>query len=251
MALKLTVDKLDDIPEAVRPLYKADGDKFRLEVEGVEDVGGLKAALAAERAKADALEKESKRLKKLGKTPEEIEAALAELDGIKGDKLKAAGDFDALLKQNLDKFAAKEAELTGQNEGLKKRLRELAVDNQLKAALLKAGVTPEGLDLIPLKAANRVNVEFKDGAEAIEIAGEDGKPMAGSASGRATLDDLVGEYVAKFPSLFKGSGAGGGGMHPSGGHGAGSAGQRSKMTAAEKGAYIKEHGREAYLKLPN
>ena len=59
MTLPATVDRLEDLPEAVREHYVATEDgRFRLDAEGVEDVAGLKSALEKERAARKALKAE-------------------------------------------------------------------------------------------------------------------------------------------------------------------------------------------------
>src|SRR3546814_19417901 len=59
MTLPAIADRLEDLPEAVRPHYVATADgRWRLDAEGVEDVTGLKSALEKERAARKALQAE-------------------------------------------------------------------------------------------------------------------------------------------------------------------------------------------------
>jgi len=59
MTLPATVDRLEELPEELRPHYVATEDgRFRLDADGVEDVAGLKSALEKERAARRALKAE-------------------------------------------------------------------------------------------------------------------------------------------------------------------------------------------------
>ena len=73
MALKLSVDKLDDVEENLRSLYVEKDGKFSLAVDGIEDTSALKEALRKERKRADDAEKQRKAWEKSGKTPDEIQ----------------------------------------------------------------------------------------------------------------------------------------------------------------------------------
>jgi hypothetical protein len=114
-------------------------------------------------------------------------------------------------------------------------------------------VTEEGTELLPDRLANRIKFETVDGKRVLKIMAADGEtPMAGSGpDGSATLDDLAKEATTKYPSLFKGSGAGGGGKQPD--NRAGGSGTTKKSdfkNEKDRAAWVEKHGFDAYRALP-
>lgn len=231
MPLALVADTIDSIPEALRSEYTERDGKFHLNVEGLEDTTGLKSALKKERDAAAANLKLANGLKEkvakweaLGKTDEEIAAMLTDAETAKLEAAKKAGNYDALLadvRKKADEAlnAAKAAATTKQTEletelGLARASERTAIiESSLATALTKVKATAEGLDLLTERLGKRINFETVDGKRVISITQVDGKtPMAGKgADGTATFDDLVQEAVKTYPSLFEGTGAGGGG----------------------------------------
>lgn len=251
MPLQLVVDKLDDVPEAFRTEYEKDGEKFRLKVEGVEDVTGLKSALQKER---DNVKNATKLLKKwdgVTRTPEEVAEILKKLDEEDTDLKKKNGDFDSLLKQHQTKWDTERTQLQTERDAALESERAAVVSTHLMSALTKLGATEEGIDLLPDRLAARIKYEIEDGKRAIKILQADGTPLAGSGKdGSATFEDLAKEALTKWPSLFKASGASGSGTRPNNTGGTGTL-KRSEMSAKDKAEYIKKHGQNAFLKLPS
>lgn len=250
--LPLTTDNIESIPEAARALYEERDGKFHLPVAGLEDTSGLKSALEKERKAARELEKRVKRWESLGKTDEEIADLLKAQEEAEAKRAKEAGDTEAILKQHQDKWAKERAALESELNAARASERNAIIENSIMAALTKASATEEGIDLMPDRLANRIKFETQDGKRVVRIMQPDGEtPMAGSGKdGLATFDDLVKEAMAKWPSLFKGTGAGGSGTPPKQSAGGTGGKKRSEMSAAERAAYIKEHGIETYNKLP-
>ena len=98
MALKFTVDSLDDVSEAHRDLYAEKDGKFFLSVDGLEDNSGLKKALDTERETRKKYEKQIKSWERTGKTPEEITELLSATEEAERLKHEKEGNFDAILK---------------------------------------------------------------------------------------------------------------------------------------------------------
>jgi hypothetical protein len=94
--------------------------------------------------------------------------------------------------------------------------RKLLLENGLGAALRQANLDPHYEKLVIANLDDRVALETVNNKRVVRI--KDGKgemPMLGSgADGVATLDDLVKEAVRTFPSMFKGTKPGEGGMPP-------------------------------------
>jgi hypothetical protein len=94
--------------------------------------------------------------------------------------------------------------------------RKLLLENGLSAALRQANLDPHYEELIIANIGDRVALETVDNKRVVRIMDGKGEmPMRGSgADGVATLDDLVKEAVKRFPSTFKGTKPGEGGMPP-------------------------------------
>ncbi len=82
MALAKVVAKLEDVAESHRSLYVADGDKFKLDLDGDEDNGALWVELAT--AKREAVERrmaiKALEEKFTGSDPVKVKEMLAKLD---------------------------------------------------------------------------------------------------------------------------------------------------------------------------
>lgn len=248
------LDNLDSVPEEYRGFYEqiADGDdkgKFRL-----QDITSLKNALNYERTENKtnkAIAKKVKDWEKIGKTPEEITELLNAMATAEEEEARKKGDHESILQQKTTAWNKEKDTLTGQVDKWRGAYQNVLVETNLSNELVKAGVTEEGLELLPGRLCARVSASLNDEDKVItRILAADGQtPMAGSGSdGSATFEDLVKEAKQKFPSLFKGSGGSGSGASPTGPAGAGK--KRSTMTVPEKTAYIREHGHDAYNSLP-
>lgn len=218
MTLQFEVDSLDNVPEEAKGLYaEADG-KFRLAVEGIPkptDTSKLENALKQERERA----KDAEKFKKLGLTPDQIKELVDAEEARKQQKLKDEGDFPALLKQHQDKWDGERSTLVSERDAATAALKKHVGESAFVTELAKQGATEEGLAALPNLFVSRINVSVDGENAKMEIMQADGAtPMAGSSeSGTATLGDLVGEAIKKFPSLFKEPGAGGGAKRPGSG----------------------------------
>lgn len=239
MSLQLIADSLDTLPEAVRSFYEEADGKFRLKVEGLEDTGGLKSALKAEREAKKELEKKVRKWESLGKSDEEIAALLAKQESDAEKAAREKGDFDSVLAQHKSKWERERDALLAERDALAASERRATVGNTLTSALAKAGATEEGLELLTDRLEKRIKSETVEGKRLHRVMAADGvTPLAGSASdGFATLDDLVGEAMKKWPSLFKARGNGGSGTPP---NKAGGAGKRTITTAEFNGLSAKQ-----------
>lgn len=224
--------ELPQVPDHLKPLaVEADG-KFKLDLTKVmatEDLTGLKTSLQNERAVAEAY-------RSLGK-PKEIQQRIADLEaqaarGGKGGE-EAQAKLDAMKADYDAKLSDKDARLTA--------LMRKTANSELRAELAKAGVIPEGLDILATFAAQRIAFN-DDGSPKVLTA--DGKPMIGSGADHgATLADLAAELAKTIPHLVKDQGAGGGGKPPGSGGTPGKTMTRAAFDAldpAAKNAAIKD-----------
>lgn len=234
MALKLEVDSLDGIPDALKGEYAEKDGKFRLNVDGIEDTTGLKSALEKERKANKEHAAKIKRWEALGKSEDEIAELVASAEEIA--RKKAGGDDDVAkaLKTHQTKWTKEKTDLETELNAARASERSAIVENKVMTALSKAGATEEGVDLLPDRLAGRITFETIDGKRVLKIMQADGEmPMTGTGKdGLATFDDLVKEAQTKWPSLFKGSGQSGSGKPPGTG---GSGGKDlSKMSPQER-----------------
>jgi len=221
MTLNLVVDK---VPDGLGDHYTEKDGKFHLNVDGIEDTTGLKNALAREKEEAKKFKSENAAFRALGMTAEQIKELKDAKEAAETEAAKKAGNFDGILKQHQDKWSAEKTALENEKTAALSTAKKAIVDAALSNALAKAKATPEGIDLFMQVLPNRVKLDFVDGSQQIEILAADGKsPLAGSGTaGAATYDDLIKDVVKNFPSLFEGTGSGGGGSSPRGNRGAGS-----------------------------
>jgi len=245
MTLKYVVDSLDTVEEAVRSLYVANPEGgFKLAVDGVDDAAELKRAKAHEVEARKKAEKELKELRDAQKASDE-EARLA-----REEAARKSGDAAALERSWTEKMnkalADKEAEYQPQVQSLQGDVERLLIDNVAQSMAGSIAIQGSEALLIPhIKA--RLRVEVRDGQRTTVVVDAAGKPSA------ATLDDLKKEFAGNkaFAPVIVGSKASGGGAGGAGGGGAPHNLKRSTMSNAVKAAYIEEHGKDAFFKLPD
>ena len=224
MSLKLNLNaedhaKLDD---AIKALYVADGDNFKLIVDGLEDTGALKRA-------KDRVTQEAKEAKERA---ENLQAELDEIkqreaDADKGDKRKK-GDIEALEKSWKDeKDKAVKAEVE-KRERREKQLQELLVDSKADALAHELFTVPEiGRDYI----RKFLRAELDGDVPTTRILDSMGQPTA------KTLDDFKKDMLdnAALKGILVASNASGGGAGNGGGSGAGGSTKKlADMSDAER-----------------
>lgn len=201
MPLPATADRLEDLPEAVREFYvPTDDGRFRLDAEGVEDVAGLKSALAKEREARKALKAE---LAARDDGAEEPDAMADETEPETGaDPEEAAADPEP----------ASDAP-AGEPDPRINALTSRLVEAEARGAVLAARGVPELL--LPV-LRERLTVEIDEaGAPAVRVVDTDGSALRrDDGEGFLTVADLVERlradpvYARAFESTAKaGSGA--------------------------------------------
>jgi len=198
MKFKVTKEEYAALDAETMKLYKAEGEEFQLEVEGlpeVEDVSGLKKNLA------DLLteKKEAKRL------ADEATASAAEIKT--AADLAAAnksGDLDAINKSWQEKFDKQSEQITSLNGALNKST------SGATAISMAASMSVKGSESILADAiTSRLKTNFEDGVATTVVLDAQGKPSA------LTVDELKAEFMsnAAYAPLIIGSKAGGGGTN--------------------------------------
>jgi hypothetical protein len=191
------------VPEALKAVGQEVDGKFKL------DLTQLVPAAEVERFKGKAVSAEGEAIERrkalkawetLGATPDEVRAKL--------EKGADPAIIEQMRRQHADEVAARDSRFQSV-------LSKVAMA-ELKAELSKAGVLPEGLDLLAGYASPRIQFDEEGN---VRILGPDGKsPMVGgAANGGATLADLAKQLAASIPQLVRDPGAGGGGKPPGAG----------------------------------
>ena len=215
MPLPYTVDTLDTIPEAQRDLYKAAGEKFVLDVTGMDDPVGLKSALTKEREAVKLAHRQAAQWTALGKTPDEITALLASQATAETDKLAQAGEWDKLRKQQTDLHDATIATMTQAGVEKDRTLSKHLIDSAAVSAIA-ANKGSSALLLPLIRGATKVVNE--NGVYAARVIDATGTPRVNANGEFLSINDLVSEMRqdvdlgrAFEPSGTSGSGASGGG----------------------------------------
>jgi len=263
MALKAIIDTIDSLPDVLREHYQpgegANEGKFVLGVEAVgglalEDVSGLKSALGKERTTREALEKSVVKFKDID--PDKAREALAKLEELgnldpakEADKL-ANTKFEAAKAQLLEKHGG-EVQARDERIGqLTKTVEGLLIDAAATSAIAEA---KGSIDLLLPHVKAQTRVKETDGKFSVEVIDRDGNGRIANGKGdHMTIQDLVAEMRQSdtFARAFDGTGHSGSGKQPNSGGGGASTLKRSLMTAAQKAEYQREHGQQAFLKLP-
>ena len=245
MALQFQVETLDTIPEAVRALYKEDGGKFRLDLDGYEDPQGLKSALQKERDAAKAAQRQVSAWDKLGKTPDEISAMLEAQSKAEGEKLGKSGDWEKVKQQMVEQHAK---ELAKRDDGLQakdKAIERYLIDAQATAAIAEA--KGAAALLLPRVKAH-VKVMQEDGGFVARVVDAEGNPRVDSKGKFLTINDLVSEMRQSetYARAFDASGASGSGAGSSSGAATAKTVTRSKwdtMSHIERSSFSRAGGK--------
>ncbi len=178
-----------------------------------------------------------KHRKEAERRAKELEEAQAKAEQ---EALKKSGEFQKLWETEAEKVARIQRELDEERENWRKE-RQAVQQKEISAEAVKIAssiaVDDSSLELLT-EQVQKFAVYTENGIE---------YQVGGVSVPKEKVAEMLTE---KYPRLVKGSGATGGGA--TGGFKGGGAAilNRSKMTAEEKAAYVKEHGQEAFLKLP-
>jgi hypothetical protein len=251
MALKaiLAASEFESLAEPVKAFYKkSDGDDetkaFVLDAEGVEDVGGLKKALQAERSNVTAVKKELADVVMKYKDIDPAKALDAQnkLKEIEDKQLQDAGEFEILktklLAEKETAVATIQSELTGQLTKTQSQLHKVLVADRLRKEFSDQEGFAKSSDLFVDLASRGVTLD----PESYELRFPEGK----GASVTEYVTNLKGtdDFGVFFASdLSTGSGSS---TQTQGGKIPTASKKASEMTTLEKVAFVKEHGTAAW-----
>lgn len=230
------VDSLDAVPEPFREAYVEQDGKYLLDTEW-EDTSGLKSALEKQKAEARAA-KEALR-KYDGVDPEEFARLKEAAEAAETAKLQSEGKWEDMKKRLQDAHTKELEKYTGEVAKRDRVIEQLTVDNELNAAIDKAGILPEHRKAV--KAL--LTVEAKP---SVQWEGDMPRGMMGEVA--------IGEYVESWiksdeaAPYLPSSGAGGSGTKGGGGGGGGARKPFKEMDDDEKREFVRKHGQEEYVK---
>lgn len=227
MALAFTVDSISTLPEAHQALYKPAGDKYVLDVDGMEDTANLKSALVKEREAAKTASRQVGAWQSIGRTPEEIQALIAAQDQAERDKLTKNGEWDKLRGQMADQHKTDMGKKDERIGALTKSLERRLIDADAVAAIASAKGA-SALLLPHVRASVRV---IDDGGDfKVQVVDASGNPRVNGKGEFLSIADLVSEMKQSdvFGRAFDAAGTTGSGA----GNTQGNSGPRSMNRTA-------------------
>ncbi|TXH45716.1 MAG: hypothetical protein E6Q97_30985 [Desulfurellales bacterium] len=229
MGIKISKAEFDALPDALKSKFTADGEDFALVEEDVEGLKKSKAEILAEKkAIAD-------KLAALEKFKADFDAKQAESES---EAMKAAGQFAELEKKLRDALAEQKT----QAEQERAQMLETIKRERLTNELIARGVLPDRARYALADIEKEIILEPGDNGFALKV-----KDGIGDANEFA---NLVEGFKAKSPFLFAAGAAAGSGASGSGNGGSSGTMKRSTMNTKQKVDFVKQHGSEAFLQLP-
>lgn len=237
MKRKITQAEFDALSDALKALYKKDGEAFILELEDDESFSALKEEKRKEKEAREVAEAE------LAKRVKADEAAAETLRLEREKSAKASGDVEALESSWKEKHEKDVAAARSEGETAKAALKGIFINKVAKDIADAISTVP---DLIVDKIRARLDLEISDGVPITRVLDANGKPSA------LSLDDLQKEFVdnKSYAAIIKASDAIGGGA------GAGNDGngvpkkKLSEMTATEEAQFANKYPAE-YQRMVN
>jgi hypothetical protein len=201
MALKYEIDNLDGVSDALKTEYEKTGEgKYRLKVDGVEDVTGLK------KNRDDLLSEQVK-------AKERIKAMETELEEFKKSKAKGSGNYDDVVKMYEDKINAIKTETETNISQMRSQIGQLTAGAEATKLAAKLARTVKGedgkdystIDVLEPLIKQRTRTDIKDGKAVLVVLDKNGNPTVN------TMEDLEKEIVSNpaYSPLITGSKASG------------------------------------------
>jgi hypothetical protein len=219
--MKLILDDLSAVPEALRSEYVEKDGKFRLRIEGDTERATLEGKLNEFRSNNIAYLKELEELRGIktkfeGVDPEAAKAAFAKLSALENKGVKSADDIDARLKAALEAVVnplrAELAEVKNERTQAREELSKSALRDAVSKTFLQNGGKAKALDFIVGKAEAD---GFRADGGAIKAAAN--KFSADRPGEPLSLDEWIGSQIKENDFAFEPSK--GGGAAPSNGSG--------------------------------
>ncbi|TGV06470.1 hypothetical protein E4695_13015 [Alcaligenaceae bacterium 429] len=183
---------------------------------------------------------------------EAVKAVVSKAGQDEETRLIAEGKIDEVvsrrterLRGDLEKQLQAERERADKADAFANQFKDRVLSDSIREAASKAGALAEASDDIILRARSVFSLNEDGVPVAVD---KDGQVIYGK-DGKTPLSPLEwAEGLRESASHLWPRAQGAGQVGDKGGKGGGK--KRSEMSALEMAAYIKEHGQEAYLKLP-
>lgn len=245
---RLSAAEHKELPDQFKGLYVEDGNEYVY-----ADPSKLKASMINAKAEKTAATTELAELKAKFKDvdPEEFHTLKGKAKDFENiDKAKQDG-IDAVKRDLESKFTG---QLTAAQQKLVNAQAKHAsyiLNDQIKSALAKAGVTDAGAKLLTGNLLNAVTTKVDDDGEPeFRILDAKGNARLTDNADPYTISDLVADARKEFPQLFgsaSGSGAGSGGQDKN--VSSPTDENVTEWTPAQKKAFIAQNGHDKYRAL--
>jgi hypothetical protein len=249
---------LTELDASGNPTANAITDFAAADLEAVVGGDPGEVALNAMRAKLAGAEGELAKLRKSlgGLKPDEISSLVTELqerraneEKLKQDELKKQGKFQELLDQKEKAIGELNAKYQTELSDWQGKFRSERINN----TLLSLASRPEVVNPGQIVALVRSRVSLDENGNVV-VLDETGKsPAVNDKMQPLAPKDFMDGFLKENPHFLRGhpGGAGSGGG-AGGGTGAGTVRAKKDLkNDDERAAFIKEHGRDKYLSLPN
>lgn len=217
MPLPAVVESLDAVPESVREFYRpdADGKRYLLDAEDVvpggENLGALKRALEREKAEH---RKYARLAEERGSVdPEEYKSLRAEKEAREREDAEKKGHYEKVIGQVKEAAAKERAEAEAKASAYWQRLEEKFVAGDATALIHKAGPMENAAEILMPHVRQHTRLIEEGGDLRVVVVDAKGEIRHSSKTGEEmSLEELILEMKnGKFASLFRASGASGGG----------------------------------------
>lgn len=225
MKLQATYDKKEDIPEAFVDLFKEKGEKWCIEIEGVQtdaNVQRLEFSLKKERDENAKLREEAKAH---GKTPDEVQAIIEELEAANatiasgGDK-KTEEQIEKIvetrvrtkigpLERQITKLTKERDDSVLATQTLSGEIVTGKIELAIRAAAEKAKVIPSAIPDLVMRGKPQFELVEQDGK--VSVITKDGIGITPGLLPDGWIEELAPSAAHYWPANV-GAGANGGGL---------------------------------------
>lgn len=205
MALKFSVDTLDSVEEAFRPLYVEESGKFVLDVEG-----------AVPKAKLDEFRNNNIQLTKTLESFKGIDpskyTSLLELEArVKDSKLVDAGKIDEVVEGRISAlktdYENRIKAADDESSKLKSMIRQKSLSSEVSMQAAKLGVVESAIEDVALRASSLFQLDTSGNLVAVDTAGN---PVYGkNGTDKLSVAEWMKDLSKTAPHLFKASAGGG------------------------------------------
>lgn len=206
--LHFELDTIDELDDNVKGLYQqSDDGKYRLAVDGLPEVSGLKSALEKERKARRDFERKLNQLN--GVDPDEYQRLKTEAEHREIEKAQKAGEWDKLRQQLADKHKAEIEAERQRSHTMQTTVESFLVDAEATRAIANAKGIPE---LLLPHVKQHVRVVQENGQYVARVVDKNGEPRVDYPDANPmTIAQLVEEMRKSdiYGRAFDGSGISG------------------------------------------